>query len=86
MEGLVESISRYLTVQIIISAPQKAVSFSVCLFIERFRATLKLKGTSAVHALRAISNDRLRSTSSGKNEPFAPREFGRLGYDTAVML
>ena len=41
-------------------------------------------GTSAVRALRVISNDRLRSASSGKNAPFAPREFGRLGYDTPV--
>ena len=40
--------------------------------------------TSVVRALRVISSDRLRSASSGKNAPFAPREFGRLGYDTPV--
>ena len=41
-------------------------------------------GTSAVRALRVISTDRLRSASSGKSAPSAPREFGRLGYDTPV--
>ena len=48
------------------------------------RLCCALVGTSAVRALRVISNDRLRSASSGKNAPFAPREFGRLGYDTLV--
>ena len=43
-----------------------------------------LVGTSAVRALRILSTDRLRSASGGKNAPFAPRAFGRLGYDTPV--
>ena len=48
------------------------------------RLCCALVGTSAVRALRILSNDRLRSASGGKNAPFAPREFGRLGYDTPV--
>ena len=46
------------------------------------RLCCALVGTSAVRALRVISNDRLLSASSGKSAPSAPREFGRLGYDT----
>ena len=30
------------------------------------------------------ATDRLRSASGGKNVPFAPRKFGRIGYDTPV--
>ena len=40
-----------------------------------------LVGTSAARALRILSTDGLRSASGGKNAPFAPREFGRLGYN-----
>ena len=44
-----------------------------------------LVGTSVVRALRILPNDRLRSSASGgENAPFAPRECGRLGYDTPV--
>ena len=48
------------------------------------RLCCALVGTSAVRGLRVISNDRLRSASSGKSAPSAPREFGRLGYDIPV--
>ena len=48
------------------------------------RLCCALVGTSAVRALRILETDRLRSASGGKNAPFAPREFGRLGYDTPV--
>ena len=48
------------------------------------RLCCALVGTSAVRALRVIATDRLRSASSGKSAPSAPREFGRLGYDTPV--
>ena len=39
------------------------------------RLCCALVGTSAVRALRVISTDRLRSASSGKSAPSAPREF-----------
>ena len=48
------------------------------------RLCCALVGTSAVRTLRVIATDRLRSASSGKSAPSAPREFGRLGYDTPV--
>ena len=48
------------------------------------RLCCALVGTCEIRALRVISDDRLRSASSGKSVPFAPREFGRLGYDTPV--
>ena len=43
-----------------------------------------LVGTSVFGALYILATDRPRSASGGKNIPFAPREYGRIGYDTPV--
>ena len=51
---------------------------------KKWKSELAGHDPSGNRALRILATDRLRSASGGKNVPFAPRKFGRIGYDTPV--